>query len=816
MGKRLDEYLANIRKTWSAGSLATMAPALRHLACSILLIGLYILLNQPGVILLTKLGFTLWFPATGLVLAAMLSLSPRYFPAAILADALAGRLIYHQPFLSWGETVGAVASGGSYAIAAYLLRGRLKIDPQLRHRRDVVRYLLVVMLAAAVSTLVGVACLVKDHSISESQYWASAADWYVGDAVALLGFAPFLLIHIFPRVENFVLRSARQAPPTHASGPAEPGIQWALLVEELAQFGSIVLVLWVMFGRTLGPKALYYLSFLPVIWIAMRQGIQRVASALLLFDFGVVLALYVFPAPPDFRPKVALLMLAVSATGLLVGSEVTERHRIAEQLQTRTEFLDSLIKHNPLAIVIQDSRGLVQLCNEAFLRLFQYGSQEILGQRLDLQVNATPNLAVDPTQPSGTPLPGQFVRSLVQARRKDGAVLDLELHVVSIGLESGLSGTYLICKDISEQLKAARDAQDHAESLNGLITELQLRATQMTLLSEMSDLLQCCGTMPEAFGVITQSLRKLFSASTAGAVFLFEDSRESAEAKVVWGRQPVTESALAPGECWALRRGGSHWSENPGDTVICHHLKNPVPASYLCLPMVAQGETLGVLHVQYNRSESARGTEAFESLQESQKRLAIAVSGHIALSLASLQLRETLREQSLRDPLTGLFNRRFLQESLGRELLRARRKNHPLTVAILDLDHFKRFNDIHGHEAGDTVLRSIAEQLLAHFRGDDVVCRYGGEEFALVLPEATALQAANRAEQFRVSVGKLKVPFQGAMLGGMSVSIGIASFPEHAQTLEELLRTADACLYLSKSDGRDRVTIASRKEGPSA
>ena len=813
MGKRLEEYLSKVTDIRATVALAKTAPILRHLAFSILLISLYILLNQPGIILLTRLGFTVWFPATGLVLAAMLSLSPRYFPAAVLADALAGALIYHQPLLSWGETVGAVATAGSYAIAAYLLRGRLKIDTQLRHRRDVVRYLSVVMLAAALSTLVGVACLVKDHSIPQSQYWASAIDWYVGDAVALLGFAPFLLIHIFPRVSRFAYAASRKVPQTNPSRPTAPGIQWILVFEEFVQFCSIALVLWVMFGRTLGPKALYYLSFVPIIWIAIRQGVQRVASALLVFDFGVIVSLYVFPVPPDFRPKVALLMLAVSATGLLVGSEVTEKHRIAEQLQTRTEFLDSLIEHNPSAIVIQDSQGKVRLCNEAFLKLFQYGSEEILGQRLDLLVNTTPSRTGE-AKPSVPPPPGQFIRSLVQGKRKDGAVLDLELHVVSISLEGGLSGTYLICKDISEQLKAARDAQDHAESLNGLITELQLRTTQMTLLNEMSDLLQCCGTMPEAFGVITQSLRKLFSASTAGAVFLFEGSRESAEAKVIWGREPVTESILAPGECWALRRGGPHWSENPGDPIICQHLKNPVPASYLCLPMVAQGETLGILHVQYNRSESARGTEAFESLQESQKRLAIAVSGHIALSIASLQLRETLREQSLRDPLTGLFNRRFLQESLERELLRARRKNHPLTVAILDLDHFKRFNDIYGHEAGDTVLRSIASQLLAHFRGDDVVCRYGGEEFALVLPEATALQAGARAEQFRVSVRNLKVPFQRGLLGEMSVSIGVASFPEHAQTIEELLRTADSCLYQSKSGGRDRVTVACRKEGP--
>jgi len=330
----------------------------------------------------------------------------------------------------------------------------------------------------------------------------------------------------------------------------------------------------------------------------------------------------------------------------------------------------------------------------------------------------------------------------------------------------------------------------------------------MTLLNEMGDLLQCCGTMQEAFEVVTQSLRKLFSASTAGAVFLFRSSRDSAESKVDWGRLPVSEPVFAPGQCWSLRRGQPHWSEIPGHTVVCPHLKNPVPASYLCVPMVAQGETLGVLHVQYNRSESAKGTEAFESLQESQQRLALAVSAQIALSLASLQLRETLRDQSLRDPLTQLFNRRFLQESLHRELQRARRKNHPLTVALLDLDHFKRFNDTFGHEAGDVVLRALAELLVSHFRGEDVVCRYGGEEFALILPESAAQDGGKRAEQFRALVKQLRIPFQGKLLEQLSVSIGIAAFPEHATGPEELLRVADSCLYQSKSGGRDRVTIA--------
>jgi len=810
MNKSSDKEETHTGQGWSAIAKASKQSLFRRGLFSVYLVVFYLLLNDPHIILVSDLGFTLWFPATGLIFAAMLCLGPRYFPVAVLADALGGALIYHQPFLSWGETLGSLTAGMSYAAGAYLLRGPLRIDAKLSRRYDVVRYLLVAMGAALLSTLVGVTCLVKDHSISPNQFWDSLFGWYIGDLIALLGVSPFLLIHFFPRMQQlFMDPSARQWESSELVRRSEEN-QWGFIFELAGQLGALLMVLWIMFGGTFGPKALYYLSFLPVIWIAMRQGIQRVVSALLIFDFGVVVALYLFPISLDVRPKVSLLMLALSATGLLVGSEVTERHRIAQQLKARTDFLNSLIEHNPLAMSIEDTFGRVQSCNDAFTKLFQYSREEIAGQPLEAPIPTMENSRK--AESSKSEEAGQFVRSMVRRKRKDGEILDLEVHTTPIDLEGGLSGTYVIHSNVSEQVKAAEGARQHAESLNRLVTELQLRTTQMTLLNELSGLLQCCGAMQEAFGTVTPSLRKLFSASTSGLLFIFRPTRDAADAKVTWGQKPVSEGTFAPAECWSLRRGQPHWSEIPGETIICQHLKNPVPASYLCVPMVAQGETLGVLHVQYDRSESAKGTDAFETLQESQQRLAIAVAGQIALSLASLQLRESLRDQSLRDPLTGLFNRRFLQESLDRELRRARRKRHELSLALLDIDHFKRFNDLFGHEAGDMVLRTLAQFLLSHFRGDDMVCRHGGEEFALILPESTATQALKRAEQFRTAIKHLRVPFQGKVLDEISVSIGIASFPLHGTNAEELLRAADSSLYRSKSNGRDRVTVAQQSD----
>jgi diguanylate cyclase (GGDEF)-like protein len=173
-----------------------------------------------------------------------------------------------------------------------------------------------------------------------------------------------------------------------------------------------------------------------------------------------------------------------------------------------------------------------------------------------------------------------------------------------------------------------------------------------------------------------------------------------------------------------------------------------------------------------------------------------------------LRLRESLRDQSIRDPLTGLFNRRFMQESLDRELQRARRKGRPLAVIFIDIDHFKRFNDVFGHDAGDAVLRAFAQLMTSFFRGDDVICRYGGEEFALILPESNEQDAALRMSQFGARVKGMVVVHEDKPLDQISVSVGIAAFPEHGPSIETLLRAADQALYVSKREGRDRISIA--------
>ena len=319
-------------------------------------------------------------------------------------------------------------------------------------------------------------------------------------------------------------------------------------------------------------------------------------------------------------------------------------------------------------------------------------------------------------------------------------------------------------------------------------------------------LLQSCSSLEEAYAVVAAALPKLFPTTMSGILYVFKSSRNAVETATKWGQPPFSETKFAPTECWSLRLGQPYWSGSPSTKPVCQHLKGPDPGRYLCVPMVGQGDTLGVLHLEFVvRLES---NVALEGVQDSLQRLAATVAGQIALSLSSLHLREALRDQSIRDSLTGLFNRRFMEESLDRELQRATRKNRSLALVFLDLDHFKRFNDTFGHDAGDAVLRRMADVFREHFRGDDVVCRYGGEEFAIILPESDAIEAAKRADLLRAEARKVEIRYEGRLLDPVTFSVGAAAFPDHGATAEEILRAADQSLYRSKAEGRDRVSIA--------
>ncbi len=216
---------------------------------------------------------------------------------------------------------------------------------------------------------------------------------------------------------------------------------------------------------------------------------------------------------------------------------------------------------------------------------------------------------------------------------------------------------------------------------------------------------------------------------------------------------------------------------------------------------------LGILFLYFQPFSPGTSDEDSLYLLETKQLLVAQVAEQYALSLVNLRLRESLRHEAIRDALTGLFNRRYMEESLRQEIRRAKRNGGYVGLIMLDVDHFKHFNDTHGHDTGDVVLQSLAKLIQEHIRGGDIACRYGGEEFLLILPETSLTTSVQRAQELLEEVRKLRIVYQGRYFS-ITISLGVSAFPEHGAEIQELVNSADMAMYQAKNNGRDQAAIA--------
>jgi diguanylate cyclase (GGDEF)-like protein len=225
--------------------------------------------------------------------------------------------------------------------------------------------------------------------------------------------------------------------------------------------------------------------------------------------------------------------------------------------------------------------------------------------------------------------------------------------------------------------------------------------------------------------------------------------------------------------------------------------------------LFAQSDILGLLYVEWKNN--AVNTQVSVEKEKNQAILISMLAEQIALGISNIKMRETLRNQSLRDSLTGLYNRRYLDESLERELSRCQRKSASLAVLMLDVDHFKRFNDEFGHEAGDIVIQSLANVLRKFSRKDDIACRYGGEEFIFVIPEIDLEAVLKRAESLHEALSQLHIRYGGKTLTQITISVGVALYPLHGNNMHDLIAASDRALYEAKNTGRNKTVVYSFK-----
>ena len=490
--------------------------------------------------------------------------------------------------------------------------------------------------------------------------------------------------------------------------------------------------------------------------------------------------------------------------------DITRRRETEDALNESEVRYRGLFDHVPVGLYRTNPDGELEDGNRALARIFGYPNKDSL-----LKANAL-DFYVDPADRD---------RWMAHVERGDGGGMELQLRRrdgSAIWIRDSARAVRdaddrVICfegviEDVTLRKQAEWEARQAHQQLSGWVNELEQRNRQSSLINEMGDMLQSCPTADEAYAVMAHWAEQLFS-GRAGSLCVMAASRNAVEPVAVWGSTEA-EGSFAPEDCWALRTGRPHVVDAPNSRLVCVHLNGRLQGASLCVPMMAQGEALGILHLESHPGEGSEFARDGSSPGGSLRQLAVAVAEHLALALANLKLRETLRTLSIRDSLTGMFNRRYMEESLERELRRAERRGHTVGVMMLDLDHFNRFNNTFGHQAGDALLQAFGELLRGGVRSEDIACRYGGEEFTLILPEAPLDVVLDRAERLRTAVGELRVKQRGQTLGPVTVSFGVAMYPDHGRTGEALIHSADVALYRAKAEGRDRVVLADSPEAP--
>jgi len=328
---------------------------------------------------------------------------------------------------------------------------------------------------------------------------------------------------------------------------------------------------------------------------------------------------------------------------------------------------------------------------------------------------------------------------------------------------------------------------------------------QIEELFAMTDMLQAAETYADASAVLMATAQRLLPGYGA-SLYIFNNSRDRLDLAKAWNIPegfPVLET-LSPANCWALKRGKPHINAPTSATLCCAHHGTDMAA--VEIPMMASGQLHGLLVIVGDNGEGV-----FDRIMGI-RRLGRALADSMSLALSNIGLREKLRTQSLRDPLTGLYNRRYMEDALERFVSLGTRSGASTAVMMLDLDNFKALNDEHGHAKGDAVLRDVAVALVANLRPTDVSCRYGGEELMAILPDCGIEDVMLRAEIVRERIEALSEIHQCRI----SASFGVAAVPETSTTSNDILPLADAALYAAKKAGKNCVRAAERRAGREA
>ncbi|WP_050633583.1 sensor domain-containing diguanylate cyclase [Vibrio coralliirubri] len=374
-----------------------------------------------------------------------------------------------------------------------------------------------------------------------------------------------------------------------------------------------------------------------------------------------------------------------------------------------------------------------------------------------------------------------------QLKQMNFQLMGILVGMAVLSLSFLIGTSYVSNRQIVHRVEEEQKKQDE---------RISQRTHEIELMHRLANMLAACNNMVEAQQIVSDILPRILG-NVNGSVSLMRASRNQLITQLDWGETWPGSASFAPEECWSLRKGRAHQSNDDFHSLTCGHMHEMENNQTLCIPLTAHGNTIGIMHLYFGV-----GDIKIDPITE---QLAFSVSEHLGLALANLSLQEKLRSQALSDPLTGLFNRRFFEQKLEEHSMNSATSEQPLSLLMLDLDHFKRFNDNFGHDAGDFVLKEISALLKQSVSEDEIACRLGGEELAVLLPHYSMQEATEFGQTLCDAVRSMHLEHKGLSLGQLGVSIGVATYPKPASDTESLVKMADNALYMAKDMGRSRV-----------
>lgn len=468
-------------------------------------------------------------------------------------------------------------------------------------------------------------------------------------------------------------------------------------------------------------------------------------------------------------------------------------------------YAELTLRHILDAVLVTDLANDIVWVNTGFERMFGHRLENIIGQPARGLLDG----------PDTDPAARDKVLRAIEGRETltvdilhysaSGEPIWVDKTLTPIFDENGNHTHHMsINRDISKRRKMEEKTRE-------VMANEEQRQHERKLLSQVSEWLYSAKSLEELLKVVQKSMYTLIPESE-GQLYIYSNSRDTLDLETCWGDHEPHKHIDAE-DCWALRRGRAYSYGTRAIEFPCTHVEGE-DTPYFCLPIIAHGETIGLLHLAFSAFDrSIMSREMVETFLQQRWELGLLCAEQISLAVANVQLRQELMDQSVRDPLTSLWNRRWFLDAAHKEIGRARRQGSPLSLISLDVDHFKKFNDHHGHDAGDIVLREVGALMREVFTPPLAPCRLGGEEFVALLPGLDHTAALEIADRFRIALSELELAYGDGKLPRITTSAGVTSYPASGDHVADMLKHADLALYRAKDQGRNRVVSALGDEG---